>query len=405
MEACYDQIVQPQKRIEIKPALELLVIRILEVKEKLIEHNRRPHNILVHLDDILMDLKLDARALEVPVPRWLRDQEPPSAALKLLNLELKDEEKKKKKKKSKKGAKTKKKKDDDDGPKMPSTIGEKQAWYDKIGKEETVLELEEIVEPFAYDMDIVMAIRQVQKNERGRQWRQRYLKIISMKRKAVKEKETMRRIKEGIELASDEEKERRATTLVQKRLKGVVARMKTARLRQEELYFLGMAEKPKTKEELAKVSAAKVKEIEASRKKMQKEVQEEFKNTIAEAKDTVKQNEEFDIRDRKTDERMLWIINYQRDHGGKLPKNADEFYKMGDVEKPKTEAELAEEEAKKAAKKKGKGDKKPKEKKEKKKKGEKKEPKKEYLFTGPTSDAVFQLQAATETEAGKDSTP
>ena len=398
MEACYDQMVQPQKRIEIKPALELLIIRILEVKEKLIEHNRRPHSTLVHLDDILMDLKLDSRVLEVPVPRWLRDEVQPEDNLKLLNLESKSETKEKKKKKGKKGAKKggKEKEKKDDGPKLPSTIGEKQLWYDKIIQENNIQEEEEVAEPFAYEMDIVMAIRQIQKNERGRQWRQRLLKIISIRRKALKEAETRRRIKEGLELASDEEKEKKATILIQKRLKGLIARAKTDKMRQEELYFLGMADKPKTAEEEKKSSALRVKEIEAQRKKLQKEVHEEYKNAIIETKEMIKLNEEFDIRDKMYDERMLWIIDYRRDHGGKLPKGVEAFYKRNEVEKPKTEAELAEEEAKKGAKDKKKGDKKPKEKKADKKKGEKKEPKKEYLWTGPTTDAVVQLEATTE---------
>jgi len=400
LEACYDQIVQPQKRLEIKPALELLVIRILEVKEKLIEHNRRPHSTLVHMDDILMDLKLDPRVLEVPVPRWLRDEVQPSDTLKLLNLEAKSEEKKKKKKKGKKGKKSgdgKKKKDD--GPKLPSTIGEKQAWYDKIIQDNSIQEEEEVTEPFVYELDIVMAIRQIQKNERGRQWRQRLLKIISIRRKALKEAETRRRIKEGLEFASDEEKEKKAIIQVQKRLKGVIARARIAKMRQEELYFLGMAEKPKTEEEEKKSAAMRMKAIEATRKKVQREVHEEFSNAITESKEIVKTNEEFDMRDKMYDERMLWIIDYRRNNGGKLPKDAALFYKDKEVEKPKTEAELAEEDAKKGAKEKGK-DKKPKEKKAGKKKGEKKEPKKEYLWTGPTTDAVVQLQTATEKYVG-----
>eukprot|EP00831_Metopus_contortus_P056257 TRINITY_DN47_c0_g1_i6.p2 TRINITY_DN47_c0_g1~~TRINITY_DN47_c0_g1_i6.p2 ORF type:complete len:392 (-),score=135.85 TRINITY_DN47_c0_g1_i6:1317-2492(-) len=368
-----------------------------DIKEKMIEHNRRPHSTLVHLDDILMDLKLDPRVLEVPVPRWLRDEEPPSEALKVLNLEQKAEEKKKKKKKKGKKKGGKKKKKEGEEPKIPQTIGEKEAWYDKIISENNIQEEEEVVEPFAYEIDIVMAIRQIQKNERGRQWRTRLLKIIAITRKIFKDNEKKKRIKEGLELATDEEKEKKATLLTQKRLRGLLDRRKVNEMRQQELYFLGMSQKPKTEEEQKNSSSIKVKEIEQMRKKIQKEIQEEYRNAIMSAKEEVKMNEEFDIKDRMYDERMLWIIDYRRDHAGKLPKGAEQFYKRENVEKPKTEAELAEEEAKAAAKKKGKGkgEKKPKEKKAK-KKGEKKEPKKELLWTGPTTDVVMQLQEKTE---------
>ncbi len=364
----------------------------MEIKEKLIEHNRRPHSTLVHLDDILMDLKLDPRVLEVPIPRWLRDDIQPNDQLKLLNLEEKAEEKKEKKKK--KGKKKVSEKKEDEGPKIPKTNPEKQAWYDKIIQENKIQEEEEMAEPFSYDMDIVMAIRQIQKNERGRQWRQRLLKIISIRRKALKDAETRRRIKEGLETASDEEKEKRATVLVQKRLKGVIARAKIQKMRQEELYFLGMADKPKSLEEEKKDSAAKVREIEATRKKVQKEVYEDYRNAITDAKDSIKLNEEFDMRDKMYDERMLWIIDYRRDHKGALPKNVADFYKRNDVDKPKSAEELAEEEAKAAAKKKKKPEKKPK--KASKKKGQKEEEKKAYQWTGPTTDAVLQLESNTE---------
>ena len=398
MEACYDQMVQPQKRLDIRPALELLIIRILEVKEKLIEFNRRPHSILVHLDDILMDLKMDPKVLEVPVPRWLRDNVQPDDHLKLLNLEEKSEEKKAKKKKKKKKKKAKKDKDKDkenDEPKLPVTIAEKNAWYDKIIKDNSLQEEEELLEPFTYEMDIVMANRLIQKNERGRQWRQRLLMIIAIRRKAIKDKELRLRIQKGLEMANDTEKDNRANLLVQRRLKGLIARLKVDRMRQEELYFLGMAERPKTLEEEKNSTAAKVKEIEEKRKKEQEDVYIDYKNAITKIKDTIKANEEFDMKDQMYDERMLWIIDYKRDHGGKLPKGVSDFYKRADVEKPKTEEELAEEEAKKAAKKGKKGEKKPK-KKAGKKKGEKKETKKEYIWTGTTTDAVMQLQSESD---------
>ena len=167
-------------------------------------------------------------------------------------------------------------------------------------------------------------------------------------------------------------------------------------MRQEELFFLGMAEKPKTKEEEKKSSVARIAEIEAKRKIIQKQVQEEYKNEMTLTKELIKQNEEFDIKDRMIDERRNWYIDYQRDHNGKLPKSMKEFAERFDVEIPDPN-KLAEDEAK-GGKKKDKGDKKPKEKKEKGKgkKGEKKEPKKEYIWTGATTDVVVLLQEKTD---------
>ena len=391
LEACYDQMIQPQKRLEIRPSLELLVIRILEIKEKLIEHNRRPHSTLVHLDDILMDLKLDPRVLEIPVPRWLRDNLQPDDHLKLLNLEEKSEEVPEKAKKGKKGKKGEKDAKTDDEPKLPQTIAEKEAWYKKIIEDNNIPEEEEVADPFSLEMDIVMAIRLIQKNERGRQWRQRMLQIISMKRRTLRKNELMKRIKEGLEMANDEEKEQKANLLIQKRLKGLIARRQIDQMRQNEMRFLGMLDSPKTEEEEKNSTAAKVKAIEEKRKKDQEDAYADFKNAILKMKDIIKLNEEFDIRDKMYDERMLWIIDHRRNNDGKLPKYAADFYKRADVGKPKTEEELANEAAKKGAK-----GKKAAPKKAGKKKGEKKEVKKEYLWTGPTTDAVIQLEKATE---------
>ena len=83
--------------------------------------------------------------------------------------------KKKKKKKAKK-KKKKKKKDDDEGEKVPPPmpLTEKLAMIDNMmdrynqGAEP---ETEIIQDPFTLDIDILQAIRLIQKNDRGRQGR------------------------------------------------------------------------------------------------------------------------------------------------------------------------------------------------------------------------------------------
>lgn len=94
-----------------------------------------------------------------------------------------DTGKKKKKKKAKK--KKKKKTDDEEVPKKEIGMKEKEFLLTKMmdthqsGPAGTYLgsePVEEIVhDPFTLDMEIVSAIRLIQKNERGRQGRHRYL--------------------------------------------------------------------------------------------------------------------------------------------------------------------------------------------------------------------------------------
>lgn len=68
LEECYDQMVHPQKRVDIKKALESCIGRLLEIKSWMVKLNQL--NDVVQLDDILVDLKLTPDVLEIPVPRY-----------------------------------------------------------------------------------------------------------------------------------------------------------------------------------------------------------------------------------------------------------------------------------------------------------------------------------------------
>jgi len=68
LEESYDQMVHPQKRMDIKKALEAVIGRVLEVKEILVGLNRNVS--FVNLDEVLVDLKLAPETLEVPVPKF-----------------------------------------------------------------------------------------------------------------------------------------------------------------------------------------------------------------------------------------------------------------------------------------------------------------------------------------------
>ena len=132
LEECYDQIVHPQKRIFIKKVLESTICRICELKKYLTFYNMREGSIYVHLDGLLFDLKYDPSVIEIPVPRYFKedDQIPIDIVFKD-KVERDGGGKKKKKKGGKKGKgkKGKKKKgDDDDGPKKKIlTLNEKEA--------------------------------------------------------------------------------------------------------------------------------------------------------------------------------------------------------------------------------------------------------------------------------------
>lgn len=67
---------QPQKRIFIKKVLECTISRICDIKKDLITYNAtRPKSIYVHLDQLLFDLKFDPSVIEIPVPRYFKEDD------------------------------------------------------------------------------------------------------------------------------------------------------------------------------------------------------------------------------------------------------------------------------------------------------------------------------------------
>jgi hypothetical protein len=138
LEECYDQIVHPQKRIFIKKILESTMIRICETKKSMIKEQPRTNSLYVHLDSLLFDLKYDPTVIELPVPRYFKEEDRIDIDLAFKEKVKRDGDKAKKGKKKgkKKKGKKKKKKDDDDEPKEEiTTITRKEGWIDNTANE------------------------------------------------------------------------------------------------------------------------------------------------------------------------------------------------------------------------------------------------------------------------------
>ena len=128
LEECYDQIVHPQKRIFIKKVLESSICRICEIKKFLVFYNFRAGSIYVHLDGLLFDLKYDPSVIEIPVPRYFKEDD--NIPVDIVFKEKVDRggkaKKGKKGGKKKKGKKGKKKAEDDGPKKHVMTMTEKE---------------------------------------------------------------------------------------------------------------------------------------------------------------------------------------------------------------------------------------------------------------------------------------
>jgi hypothetical protein len=172
--------------------------------------NTRPGSIYVHLDQLLFDLKYDPSVIEIPVPRYFREDDRIPVELQWHEKVEKADAKKKKGKKKK--AKKKKKSDDDDEEKKkePMRLEEKNQLMDNLFNQFTGSadpEIEIVQDPFTLDIDILQAIRIIQKNDRGRQGRLRIMMILKNLQKKQMNQKMMENIRLGKNKAAEQSKE------------------------------------------------------------------------------------------------------------------------------------------------------------------------------------------------------
>lgn len=161
-------------------------------------------------------------------------------------------------------------------------------------------------------------------------------------------------------------------------------------MRQEELIFLGMARKPKTKEEMKKDPIKRMTETMKARKYTQQSNTETFDTAKEELKELIRDNEGPDIQEAMLKERRDWVQEYKASHNGKPPEDLTDFYNRFNVETPLSPEEeeakriSEEEESKNKKKKKEEKKKEKKGKKKKKKESEDDDPKKNLAMIGPS---------------------
>ena len=94
--------------------LECSISRICDIKKDLVTYNTaRPKSIYVHMDQLLFDLKYDPSIIEIPVPRYYKEDDRIMVDLIFKEKVVRDDGGKKKKKGVKKPSKKKKKTDDE----------------------------------------------------------------------------------------------------------------------------------------------------------------------------------------------------------------------------------------------------------------------------------------------------
>lgn len=322
---CYDQMVHPQKRIDVKQVLEVVATRVVELKHLLVKwHPPNPDVATqperpfpweyVNLDAILVDLKLPPETLEIPVPRSFLDDQ----ADELLRRE-----------------------------RLVKGYMKLKHGVDAIYLDELDALKQQLAAPAQLSLDEAIAV--IQRNERGRQGRQRGVLV-----RELREEEKQRALFEASAAGGSPEMDPDiAAANIQRMFRGYHSRAVAARERDEELVFIGMKPSGQDRSALERQLA----DAKTQRRAEQAANKDEYDAALVELHGTVTTEEGPFLREKLLEERRRWVTDVMAT--GQLPEDLAGFYA---AQAPVDEQQrLAEEEAAKAAAKddgKGKKDKK-----------------------------------------------
>ncbi|XP_026160365.1 dynein regulatory complex protein 11 [Mastacembelus armatus] len=263
LEKVYDQVVHPQKRRVIRAILDGVMGRVVELKNEMVEKEFSEYH---YMDDVLHDLKLTPRDLEIPIPRYFSSE---------LNKELQEQ---------------------------------KMMLADILKMMEVTGSPEPLV---TKDMSQEEAIKIIQVMERARQGR--------LRAKLNEESWNMNRMyrikgsgKVGTELAA---------LCIQKVWRGYVQRKRTKIARDEEMIFLGMAVDPKHQVPCPAEITAQA--IEACTWIKQEEHEEDYQKSIVTLTNQLRNVEGHDMSKTMKDQIRQWFIEC-RDATGSFPDYPDE---------------------------------------------------------------------------------
>lgn len=360
LEKCYDCMVHPQKRAEVLKVLELVIRRVIELKHSLVRFN--PPNPAVRrgpgkpekpfpweyvsLDDILVDLKLPPETLEVPVPKYFKENALPEHRVR---------------------------------DKIVSSYMKARHGEEKIMIEDG-MENEANSGNGGIQMDMASAIDAIQRNERGRQGKQRALLV-----KELREEERRRRNYDAAaHLETDPEI---AAIGIQRLFRGFSSRVKAAVAREEELVFIGM-QPPKRSERTRDIElTSELATAYRKRKTEQSDNQIAYVKALDDLKEVVKEEEGPHMRAELRSERTDWVTTVIQTTKV-IPDDLRGFYASSD---PSSEQQYHHLDKKAQAKETGGGDADKKEEKKKKTKGGKGKKGKAGSKSQPNEDKPFEL--------------
>ncbi|XP_023330690.1 IQ and AAA domain-containing protein 1 isoform X2 [Eurytemora carolleeae] len=257
LDACYDQMLHPQKRILVRKVLEATIGRIIELKHELVNLDLNEFSML---DDILSDMKMTPDKLEIPIPTYLSQER----------------------------------------------IEEVNYWSGLLLEVRKKMDSHSQAKN-AKTMDRVEAIRLLQVHERARQGRLRAKLMHDIR---IQQEED-RKNKPNSLLTMTEIK---AACRIQRIWRGFLARKFVKQKREEELTFIGMIPPPV----YPVVFQEKLKEISASRREKQMEHEASYKKSLLDIKEEIRDAEGPDLTEKMKDDIRKWFWE-EKDEQGRFP--------------------------------------------------------------------------------------
>jgi|694.fasta_scaffold101749_2 hypothetical protein len=185
------------------------------------------------------------------------------------------------------------------------------------------------------------AIRIIQKIERGRQGIVRALKAAYYQKREIKKLNKKKEAagNENFEFDDSENQKREQVIMIQKTIKGFMARRHVDRIREEELTFLGILKKPQDPKDPNTALYRMNKNRERVRE-LQADNEKEYKETLGNLKEELYEKWEEPLKEKMLRDRRLWISEYmERAEFAKIPDTVKDFYEKDKVKIPPTPEE------------------------------------------------------------------
>ncbi|KYN15124.1 IQ and AAA domain-containing protein 1 [Trachymyrmex cornetzi] len=271
LEQCYDQVIQPQKRLLIKKSLDATLGRVLELKHELVNIDFSEHS---YYDDVLIECRVTPQEAEIRVPSYYRRD-------RIVEIEGRRRF-------------------------IEDILRNLGALHEiVVPRKITESQAIRLIQPFNFYLKHFSASFA---HERARQGRLRYQFMKEVRE--MKERSTTKLEEEE----KDETSERLAALKIQKVWKGYITRCYIRKRRLEEMLLIGMLQPSQVITEIAK-QAEKLKQ---QRYEKQMNFQQQYEALILEATERIRKEKSAIMEEKIRSEVRNWIDTYFQ-QTGKIP--------------------------------------------------------------------------------------